>query len=149
MLTIGLDLMECCGDSYGHLGDVINEAVLVYAGTDRGAAGLAPEVFWPDFLEILTLLSNYGIPTGSAAELFERAGAGDVTVARMKWHTGSIRALHAYALVGAGAVDRFEATAAQLDSTNRIALNAMVQAARELGRPELAQRTLDAAARNG
>lgn len=34
MLTIGLDLAECCDDSYGYLGHVIGEALEAYAGTD-------------------------------------------------------------------------------------------------------------------
>lgn len=33
-VTIGLDLMECCDDSYGAPGEVIGEALEAYAGTD-------------------------------------------------------------------------------------------------------------------
>lgn len=51
MLTIGLDLRERCDDSYGALDDVISEALEAYAGTDWRSAGVAPTVFWPDFLE--------------------------------------------------------------------------------------------------
>jgi hypothetical protein len=50
-LWIGLDLMERCDDSYSALGDVIGEALEAYAGTDWRSTGVAPTVFWPDFLE--------------------------------------------------------------------------------------------------
>ena len=164
LLTIGLDLVESCDDSYGHVGDTVNDALLDYAGTDRSAAHLPPEVFWPDLLEITTLLSNYGLPHRCEVELFERAGAAhaleditaivdalhaDYRAARMVWAAGQIRGLHVHALVAAGAVDRFETTAAHLGSTDWTALDAMVKAAVRLGRLDVARRTLGAADRPG
>ena len=34
VLTIGLDLMECCDDSSGYLGQVLTTAMVTYAGAD-------------------------------------------------------------------------------------------------------------------
>jgi len=118
MLTIGLDLMECCDDSYGHLGEVIGEALEVYAGTDWRSAGATREVFWPDFLEIVAMLGNYGIVDRRAADLFRRTGVAhdldavlavatelrsEYLAARMTWHAGQVKALHAHAVAAAGA----------------------------------------------
>ena len=122
MLTIGLDLAESCDDSYGYLGYVIGEALEAYADTDWRSAGLPPGVFWPDFLEIATMLGNYGVLHRREAELFHRAGVAsdldavcdvaaglhaDYVAARMTWHAGEVRALHGHAVVAAGAPDRF------------------------------------------
>ncbi len=74
MLTIGLDLAECCDDSYGYLGYVIGEALETYAGTGWRSVGVPPRVFWPDFLEIAIMLGNYGILHRREAELFRLAG---------------------------------------------------------------------------
>ena len=38
-------------NTYGGLGDVAGEAVVAYAGTDRGAAGIGAEVFWRELLQ--------------------------------------------------------------------------------------------------
>ncbi len=110
VLTIGLDLVECCDDSYGHLGDVINEALDAYAGTDWRSAGVPPTVFWPDFLEIFTMLSNYSIMHSREADVFRRAGVAqdlddvvgaatglhaDYTAARMSWEASLVRELYA------------------------------------------------------
>ena len=122
MLTIGLDLAECCDDSYGSLGHVVGEALETYAGTDWRSAGLSPEVFWPDFLEIATMLGNYGVLHCREVELFRRAGVApdlddvsdvaaglhsEYTAARMNWHADEVRALYGHAAAAAGALDRF------------------------------------------
>ncbi|MDQ3154837.1 MAG: hypothetical protein M3R63_24935, partial [Actinomycetota bacterium] len=160
MLTIGLDLAECCDDSYGALGDVIGESLEDYAGTDWRSAGLPPRVFWPDFLEIATMLGNYGVLHRREVELFCRAGVAadlddvsgvaaklhaDYVAARMTWHADEVRMLYVHAIVAAGALDRFETTARQIGSASWVACEAMVQAALEQGRIDVAQRTLDAA----
>lgn len=128
VLTIGLDLVECCDDSYGHLGDVINEALDAYAGTDWRSAGVPPTVFWPDFLEIFTMLSNYSIMHSREADVFRRAGVAqdlddvvgaatglhaDYTAARMSWEASLVRELYAHAIIAADAPDRL-ATHGQL-----------------------------------
>lgn len=160
MLTIGLDLAECCDDSYGALGDVVGLALEAYTGTDWRAAGLLPEVFWPDYLEIATMLSNYGMLNRREAELFRRAGVADdldqvgdiagglhaeYAAARMRGHADEVAALAAHAVVAAEALDRFEATARRNGSASRAACEAMVQAALERGRVDVARATLDAA----
>ncbi len=126
MLTIGLDLAECCDDSYGYLGYVIGEALETYAGTDWRSTGLPARVFWPDFLEIATMLGSYGVPHRREAELFRRADVApdlddvfdlavglhvDYLAARMTWHADQVRALYGHAAVAAGVPDRFETTA--------------------------------------
>jgi hypothetical protein len=160
MLTIGLDLMEYCDDSYGALGDVIGEALEAYAGTDWRSAGVSPRVFWPDFLEIVTMLANYGVVHRREAELFRLSGVApdldavcevaaglhaDYVAARMTWHADEARVLNVHAIVAAAALDRFETTAQQLGSASWIACEAMVQAALAHGRVDVAQQTLDAA----
>lgn len=160
MLTIGLDLMECCDDSYGALGDVIGEALEDYAGTDWRSAGVPPEVFWPDFLEIVIMLANYGVVHRREVKLFRLSGVArdldtvcevaaglhaDYATARMTGHADEARVLYVHAIVAAAALDRFETTARQLGSVSWIACEAMVQAALAHGRVDLAQQTLDAA----
>lgn len=160
MLTIGLDLNENCDDSYGGLGDVVGEALEIYAGTDWRSTGVAPTVFWPDFLEIATMLSNYGALNRREAKLLHLAGAAhdldvvrdtaaalhaDYLAARMTHHADEIRTLHAHAVVTAGALDRFETTAQQIGSTSRVVLETMVAAALDRDRVDVARRTLDAA----
>jgi hypothetical protein len=145
MLTIGLDLMEYCDDSYGALGDVIGEALEAYAGTDWRSAGVSPRVFWPDFLEIVIMLANYGVVHRREAELSRLSGVApdldavcevaaglhaDYVAARMTWHADEARVLNVHAIVAAAALDRFETTAQQLGSASWIAeREAMVQAA--------------------
>lgn len=160
MLTIGLDLMEYCDDSYGALGDVIGEALETYAGSDWRLAGVPPRVFWPDFLEIAIMLANYGVVHRREAELFRLSGVAqdldavcevaarlhaDYVAARMTWHADEAWVLHAHTIVAAAALDRFETTARQLGSASWIACEAMVQAALAHGRVDVAQQTLDAA----
>jgi hypothetical protein len=126
MLTIGLDLAECCDDSYGYLGYVIGEALEAYAGTDWRSTGLPARVFWSDLLEIATMLGNYGVSHRREVELFRRAGVApdlddvsdvaaglhaDYIAARMTWHADQVRALYGHAAVAADAPDRFETTA--------------------------------------
>lgn len=69
----------------------------------------------------------------------------DYVAARMTWHAGEVRVLSVHAVVAAGALDRFETTARRIGSASWVALDAMVQAALERGRVDVAQRTLDAA----
>lgn len=160
MLTIGLDLMECCDDSYGALGDVVGRALEVYAGTDWRSAGVRSEVFWPDFLEIVTMLANYGVVDRREAELFRLTGVArdldtvceiaaalheDYVAARMSWHAAEVQTLQVHAVAAAGALDRFEATVRRIGPTSRVACEAMVQVALESGRIDVARRTLDAA----
>ena len=159
MLTIWLDLAECCDDSYGHVGELIDAAVVAYVDLDWRAAGLAPAVFWADFLEIVTLLTNYGVANGAEGEVFLRAGAGsdldvldeiaaglqaDYTAARMAWHAATVLALHAHALVACGELNRFADAARRIGSQHRRACEVMVAAALDRGRVDVARRTLDA-----
>lgn len=160
MLTIGLNLMECCDDSYGGLGDVIGQALEDYAGTDWRSAGAPPDVFWPDFLEIVTMLANYGVVDRRETELFRLTGVArdldtvcevatglheDYAAARMGWHADEVQTLQVYAVAAAGAVNRFETTVRRIGPTSRAACEAMVQVALESGRVDVARRTLDAA----
>ncbi len=160
MLTIGLDLMECCDDSYGALGDVIGEALEDYAGIDWRSAGAPPEMFWPDFLEIVTMLANYGVVDRREAELFRLTGVArdldtvcavatglheNYVAARMGWHADEVQTLHVHAVAAAGALDRFETTVRRIGPTSRVACETMVQVALESGRVDVARRTLDAA----
>ena len=116
VLTIGLDLMECCDDSSGYLGQVMTTAMVSYAGTDWRLAGIPPEVFWPDFVEIATLLANYGVPVDEEVAVYRLAGVApdldlvcdiagglhaEYTAARMTWHAGQVRRQHAHALAAA------------------------------------------------
>ena len=116
VLTIGLDLMECCDDSSGYLGQVLTTAMVTYAGTDWRSAGVPPQVFWPDFVEIATLLANYGLPVGEEVAVYRLAGVApdldlvcdiadglhaEYTAARMTWHAGQVRRQHAHALAAA------------------------------------------------
>jgi hypothetical protein len=73
VLTIGLDLMECCDDSSGYLGHMMTIAMGAYAGTDWRSAGMPPPVFWSDFVEIATLLANYGVLVGEVLRLGDTA----------------------------------------------------------------------------
>jgi hypothetical protein len=79
VLTIGLDLMECCDDSSGYLGHVMTTAMVTYAGTDWRSAGIPPQVFWPDFVEIATLLANYGVPVDEEVAVYRMAGVSHPT----------------------------------------------------------------------
>ena len=116
VLTIGLDLMECCDDSSGYLGQVMTTAMVSYARTQWRLAGIPPQVFWPDFVEIATLLANYGVPVGEEVEVYRLAGVAsdlglvcgiagglhaEYTAARMTWHAGQVRRQHAHALAAA------------------------------------------------
>ncbi len=121
---------------------------------------MPPEVFWPDFLEIATMLANYGVLHRREIDLFRLAGiaqdldavsdiaAGlhaDYAAARMTWHADEVQELSVYAVVAAGALDRFETTARQIGSASWVGCEAMVAAALAHGRVDVAQRTLDAA----
>ncbi|MGI8814307.1 MAG: hypothetical protein ACR2G2_03180 [Pseudonocardia sp.] len=118
VLTIGLDLMECCDDSSGELGHVMDGAVDAYVDTDWRSAGIPPGAFWSDFLEIAAQIGNYGIMSGREADIFDRAGVApdldevvgiasaleaEYTAARMSWHAGQVRQLRAAAIVAVGA----------------------------------------------
>ena len=74
VLTIGLDLMECCDDSSGYLGQVMTTAMVSYARTQWRLAGIPPQVFWPDFVEIATLLADYGVPVDEEVAVYRMAG---------------------------------------------------------------------------
>ena len=116
VLTIGLDLMECCDDSSGYLGQVLTTAMVTYAGTDWRSTGIPPQVFWPDFVEIATLLANYGVPVGEEVAVYRLAGVApdldlvcdiagglhaEYTAARMTWHAGQVRRQRGHALAAA------------------------------------------------
>jgi hypothetical protein len=116
VLTIGLDLMECCDDSSGYLGQVMTTAMVSYARTQWRLAGIPPQVFWPDFVEIATLLANYGVPVDEEVAVYRLAGVApdldlvcdiagglhaEYTAARMTWHAGQVRRQHAHALAAA------------------------------------------------
>ena len=116
VLTIGLDLMECCDDSSGYLGQVLTTAMVTYTGTDWRSTGIPPQVFWPDFVEIATLLANYGVPVGEEVAVYRLAGVApdldlvcdiagglhaEYTAARMTWHAGQVRRQRAHALAAA------------------------------------------------
>jgi hypothetical protein len=118
VLTIGLDLMECCDDSSGYLGHVMTTAIVTYAGIDWRSAGVPPQVFWSDFLEIATLLANYGVPTDEDVTVYRLAGVApdldlvcaitdglhaEYLVARRTWHAGQVRRQRAHALAATGA----------------------------------------------
>jgi len=116
VLTIGLDLMECCDDSSGYLGQVMTTAMVTYAGTDWRSTGIPPQVFWPDFMEIATLLANYGVPVDEQVAVYRLAGVvpdldlvcdiagglhAEYSAARMTWHAGQVRRQRAHALAAA------------------------------------------------
>jgi hypothetical protein len=116
VLTIGLDLMECCDDSSGYLGQVLTTAMVTYARTQWRLAGIPPQVFWPDFVEIATLLANYGVPVDEEVAVYRLAGVApdldlvcdiagglhaEYTAARMTWHARQVRRQHAHALAAA------------------------------------------------
>ena len=101
---------------------MIGEALETYAGTDWRSTGLPARVFWPDFLEIATMLGNYGVLHRREAELFGRAGVApdlddvsniaaglhaDYVAARMTWHADQVRALYGHAVDAAGAPGPF------------------------------------------
>jgi hypothetical protein len=87
-----------------------------YARTQWRLAGIPPQVFWPDFVEIATLLANYGVPVDEEVAVYRLAGVApdldlvcdiagglhaEYTVARMTWHVGQVRRQHAHALAAA------------------------------------------------
>ena len=117
VLTIGLNLMECCDDSSGYLGHAMTTAMRAYADTDWRSTGMPPQDFWPDFVEIATLLANYGVPVGEEVEVYRLAGVApdlglvcgiadglhaEYTAARMTWHAGQVRQQRAHALAATG-----------------------------------------------
>src|SRR5450759_1295420 len=121
-LTFYYQVMEGCDDSYGGVGDVIQEAVIDYVGTDWRAAGVRPEVFWRDLLEWAVLASNYGLLGRDESLFLRKAGVPreldlveqilaeltiGYTAARMSWHAGQALQLHAQAVATAGALHRF------------------------------------------
>jgi hypothetical protein len=91
---------------------------VAYAGTDWRSTGIQRQVFWPDFVEISTLLANYGVPVGEEVEVYRLAGVApdldlvcgiadglhvEYTAARMTWHAGQVRSQRAHALAATGA----------------------------------------------
>jgi len=116
VLTIGLDLMECCDDSSGYLGQAMTTAMVTYAGADWRLAGVPPQVFWPDFVEIATLLANYCVPVDEEVAMYRLAGVApdldlvcyitdglhaEYLMARRTWHAGQVRRQRAHALAAA------------------------------------------------
>lgn len=69
----------------------------------------------------------------------------DYTDARMSWHAQQTQELRAYAVVAAGRLTRFEATAAAIGSSGWLGLDAMVGAAIKHHRTDIAAKLLDAA----
>jgi hypothetical protein len=159
-LTLHYVAAESCDDSYGALGDVAREAIKDYARADWRASGVAPVVFWRDLLQWCVMASNYGLLYEVEVEVLRRAGVRhdldlvdailaeitcDYTDARMSWHAEHAQAFRAYAVVAAGRLKRFEATAAAIGSTNWPALDTMVDAAIKRHRTDIAVKLLDAA----
>jgi hypothetical protein len=59
-LTVHLEVMECADDSCGVLGDTYKEHLSKYWEIDVAATGIAPEVYFRDFLELATW-EDYGL----------------------------------------------------------------------------------------
>jgi hypothetical protein len=159
-LTLYYQAAEICDDSYGGLGDVTGEAIVAYARADWRASGIAPDIFWGDLLQWCVMASNYGLLHQRETDLLRRAGVKqdlnlvetiltdllpDYTTARMNWHAEQTLQLRAHAVVAAGLLKRFEATAAAIGSRSWLALDAMVEAALKHRRPDIAAALLDAA----
>lgn len=159
-LTFYYQVMEGCDDSYGGVGDVIQEAVIDYVRTDWRAAGVRPEVFWRDLLEWAVLASNYGLLGRDESLFLRKAGVPreldlveqilaeltiGYTAARMSWHAGQALQLHAQAVATAGALHRFMPVAELLGSGSWVALEAMVAVTVRRHRPDLGIAVLDAA----
>ena len=159
-LTVYYEAAEDFDDSYGALGDVAGEAIGAYADADWRASGVALEVFWRDVLGWCVAASNYGLLHRREQDLLRRAGVGrdldpvemiltdlvsDYTAARMAWAVEEALTLRAYAVVAAGAINRFEPVATAIGARSWVALAALVDAAVERGRLDTALRLLDAA----
>jgi hypothetical protein len=69
----------------------------------------------------------------------------DYTDARMSWHAEQAQELRACAVVAAGRLTRFEATAAAIGSSSWLGLDTMVGAAIKHHRTDIAVKLLDAA----
>jgi len=159
-LTLYYQAAEACDDSYGALGDVANEAITAYTANGWTTTGISAEVFWRDLLQWCVMASNYGLLHRLEAQLLARAGVGhdldlvetiltdltaNYTTARMRWHAEQAQVLRAHAVVAAGALHRFEATAAAVGTSNWVAIDAMVDATVKRRRFDIAIGPLDAA----
>ncbi len=94
------DAAEGCDDSYGGLGEVAQQEIVTYAGSDWRTSGIAADVFWRDLLRWCISGSNYGLLNGVETEVLEGAQVhrdrelvdailleliADYTAARQKW----------------------------------------------------------------
>ena len=158
-LTLVWDVHDVGNDSLGQLGMVAQDLLDAYTETPWRDTGISAKTYWSDLLEFMSV-EDYGMTFKREVSVLRAADvARDLDGAlgilgqlyasyvddRLAYDAEQALGLMAYALVAAGAVERFPEAAARLGSSSWVALDAMVQSATRNRRRDIAIAVLDAA----
>ncbi|MGZ6661251.1 MAG: hypothetical protein ACXVHL_28215 [Solirubrobacteraceae bacterium] len=154
--------MERCDDSYGEIGEIAREALLVYAKLPFHVAGIAGEVWCEDVCELLVsedwgLLHRHETKPfaqvhGALAEHAERfllELADELKANRLHYQAQEALQNVAYLHIAAGRLTRFAEVAARLGSDHWVPIVSLAEAAITRERRDVARAVFAAADRPG
>lgn len=152
-MTVTLELAEIADDSFGRIGTSFQQMFEDYLVIPREKAGIAPEIFLPDLLELL-IFEDYGFTYDHTDGFFASLSReeGDLCLAYLRGRIPALMALdldyqarNALTLLGQVAAEQkrfemFETLATEMGAHEWQRIVRLVDAAEKAGRRELAVR---------
>ncbi len=160
--TVGLELADRAGDSYGNIGQMRETAWRTYLGLDWRAAGIGPELWWGDLCELI-VWEPYALEYQQETLPYDAARAEEIPLiesiltalaaeheaVHLRWQADEARQQLAWLHVAQRTCEQFPRIAVVLGSEHWMPIDAMAHAALDAGHRDIAVEVFRAADQPG